>query len=438
MPSPSIRWLLVLLTVLAPTVLAAPGDRLGAPVVIAASSDSNPDVARNRNGAAVVTWTGPLIDGSTNLGDTLLAQRIAADGSLQGGVIAVRDRDARGGAGNPRVAIDASGGFVVVWEHTLPFVLPSVPFVLELPTLRISPEIRARRFTPDGVPAGNEFIVALRGNSPHVAVDDVGNLVVVWAVDGTLVNATDGYPYPTNTPRVALADRIESRRYFANGTAQGPAREIDRSPRRPLLLNDRAPPLLVNPSVAMDSTGRHVVAWTSRVDGQGIFAQAFDAVGDARGPRYLVSEGPNGVSAQLVSLAMNRDGAHAATWANGANVVLRHYDTSGAALTAAFTPPPRPDGSIAFGGEPRIGIDDAGNVALCSSDGGNFAQRRVSLQLFRANGTPLTAALPASLGPTPPPSPLQYACSVAMRGDGESLLVYATRGTLYAQRFAGP
>src|SRR5262245_55162910 len=96
----------------------------------------------------------------------------------------------------PRVASDASGNFVVVWEAAGLGGLPPLG-------------VFGQRYDSSGVPLGSEFRVNTSGAGPWVrpavASDATGNFIVVWASYGQ-----DGSSFG-----------IVGQRYGASGAALG-------------------------------------------------------------------------------------------------------------------------------------------------------------------------------------------------------------------------
>jgi hypothetical protein len=158
-----------LFLVAAGAVQAAPGAPLGAAFPIASNVLTRPAVARSAGGNFVVVYyAGP------NGAASLMAQRVNADGTLNGGPILV----AAGSTGNWdfNVATDSAGDFVVAWDT----------FIND------QTGIMARRFAADGSAQGAAFAVA-QGSKlaflsevslPAVAMSPDGRFVVTWLQQG--------------------------------------------------------------------------------------------------------------------------------------------------------------------------------------------------------------------------------------------------------------
>jgi hypothetical protein len=133
--------------------------------------------------------------------------------------------------GRPRVAIDPVGNFVVVWDG----------YGVGDDTSNNS--IQAQRFDASGSAVGSEFQVNTFTTGyqvrPSVAADAAGNFVVVW--DG---NGTSG------------AYGIHGQHYDASGSAVGSEFEV----------NTYTTNFQGRPRVAIDPIGNFVVVW----DGYGV------------------------------------------------------------------------------------------------------------------------------------------------------------------------
>ena len=195
----------------APPALAAPGDPLGPAFLVGPTSDTGrPAVARSASGEFVVVRHNP---GSFDNGVT--AQRFHADGSPDGGAIAVVPASGTEVL-DLSVAMDGAGDFVVAWT-----AFNSVTTAW------------ARRFPGVGA-ADAAFLLdgastALRSSiSPSVAMDAEGGFVVAWlrSVDSGVMQFSLPIPDCLNGFELVLNDpAIVFRRYNAAGAAlgQGPA-----------------------------------------------------------------------------------------------------------------------------------------------------------------------------------------------------------------------
>ncbi len=258
------------------------------------------------------------------------------------------------------VAVDGAGDFVVAWD-----------------TYDGSGYgIAARAFDFTGAPLTGEFAVNsyTTGNQydSWVAADRNGDFVVVWTSYGQL-NATDG--------------EIYARRYVG-GQPTGPE----------FLVNTytTGEQYTVGPAVAMALSGEFVVVWVSNGqdgDGNGVFAQRFDAAGNKVGAEFQVNTYTTG-NQTLPAVAMNAGREFVVTWESfgqdGDNyaVIARRYDATGTPVTGEVAVNTNTTG---FQIQPVVAMDKSGNFVVVwdsvSQDGnlgGIFGRR------FDPAGTPLT------------------------------------------------
>lgn len=283
-------------------------------------------VAMDANGDFVVVWRSHSGDGR---GGGVFGQRFDALGNRAGGEFQIS------AGNNPSVAMDPAGNFVVAWDGsgiraqrydsngvavgdeiqvntdgptpTLPEYLPRYPdvamndagaFVVVWATWRGTDahtgehQIDGHAFDSGGSPRGPEFRVSqvAHGHSAKVAIDNRGDFVVSWRREGD-----SNHPPPGRC--------IKTRRFNADGTPKGPAVEVNDVPFSVASLF----------SLAMDGSGRFVVAWTQSDD---LYARRFDADGNRIGPEFILGPGA-GSRASAPSIAMHVDGQFLATWHRG-------------------------------------------------------------------------------------------------------------------------
>jgi hypothetical protein len=201
------------------------------------SYQSRPAVALDAGGNFVVVWESAQ-DGS---GRGIFAQRYDAAGSTLGSEFRVNTYttdDQR----SPAVAMDPAGNFVMVWQSLGPD--------------GSSEGVVGQRYDAAGGAVGGEFGIntyTTNGQiAPAVAVDAVGNFVVVW-VSKTQDGDNDG---------------VFGQRYDAAGGALGGEFRV----------NTYTTSFQTTPAVAMDAVGNFVVVWQSLgQDGNnyGVFAQRY-------------------------------------------------------------------------------------------------------------------------------------------------------------------
>jgi hypothetical protein len=187
------------------------------------------------DGSFVVGWG----DYPGGTGSHAMARRFAADGTPLTPQLSI-DPDAMH-TGLARVASDAAGNFIVVWQTGV--------------------SIHARRYEAGGSPATADLLVASNGQldgSLNVDADAEGNFIVVW--DGR--------------PTAPVGDEVWARRFGADGVV-GPLVRVSGHERRYSSGSD----------LAMGADGRAVVVWSSAVAPQ----QGARPVGRRFGPVAPVS-----------------------------------------------------------------------------------------------------------------------------------------------------
>jgi hypothetical protein len=290
-------------------------------------------VAMGPRGDFVVAWQSE-IGGS---GDEIRARRFDGCGVAQGEEFPVNALS-KGNQNAPSLAMDAKGGFVVVWQSlvTSHYVIRARAFDAEgvakgeekavdtrpreghnAPAVAMSPdgrfvvawespiqgsyEIRARRFDAQAEAQGGEFpvntVTEHSQRFPAVAMDAHGNFVVVWRSN------------------VAGSFEIRAQRFDASGVAQGDE----------IAVNAQTAGDQLAPAVAMGPDGNFVVAWENSVDsGLEVRARRFSALGVPRDAEFLVNAATAG-NQLAPTVAMNKTGAFVVVWHNqvGASSQIR-------------------------------------------------------------------------------------------------------------------
>ena len=210
------------------------------------------------------------------------------------------------------VAADGSGRFVVVWESDGSH-----------DTDDDSWSIQARRYAADGQPLGDEFQVNVyttaSQTTPAVAATPSGEFVVVWDSYGSSGTDPSGYS-------------VQARRFDADGEPAGEEFQV----------NSYTTDLQLSPAVAIDATGRFVVAWASGnpadPDSWEIRARRFDADGQADGEEFEVSSHDPDQGEFGPEVALDSTGSFVVAWTSrgspgndgdGLSVQARLFDGNG-------------------------------------------------------------------------------------------------------------
>jgi len=227
-----------------------------------------PSAAAAADGTFVVVWGG---SGPGDL-EGIFGQRFDNAGVALGAEFRVNSYTTYAQY-KPSVASDASGNFVVVWEHyNYARDVPSHSFgqrhssagaILHLPLQSFG-----QRYNSAGAALGTEFSVAGvttfgLETTVSVASDASGNFVVVWD------SINDGSDFG-----------IRGQRYDSDGATLGDD----------FVVNSYTKEYQLRPSVAADASGNFVVAWAdNRQAGWDVFGRRFDSEGVAQGGDFPVN-----------------------------------------------------------------------------------------------------------------------------------------------------
>lgn len=237
-----------------------------------------PSVSADQLGRTVVAWASDGQDGSQT---GIFGQRYDPTGARAGSEFQVNTYTT-GYQGEPRLAHDGAGNFLVVWHG------PDGS----------GPGVFGQRFTAAGQPIGVEFSVNETSPAsqyrPRPAMADDGRSVVSW------MSLQDGSGLSVMARRFTAGGDPDGGEFVVNSTTTG---DQDM------------------PAPAMDVAGNVVVAWTSRSgqdgSGPGIFARRFDPAGNPRGVEFRVNTyttGTQDLSSFAPGMAADRFGNFVVTW----------------------------------------------------------------------------------------------------------------------------
>ncbi len=263
----------------------------------------------------------------------------------------------------------------------------------------------------------NTYTTGFQSGS-NVAEDSSGDYVVVW-------NSAQGQNFPLYG--------IYAQRYDKSGVAQGTEFQV----------NTYSGGDLSEPTVAMDSKGDFVVAWTS--DGQdgnlsGIYAQRYNSLGVAQGGEFKVNSFTTG-SQSTPAIAMDSTGDFVVTWmsynqdGDGAGIFAQRYNSIGIAQGGEFQVNSFTTGSQST---PSIAMDSAGDFVIAwksfgqdGSDDGIYARRYSAAGVAQAVEFQVNSFTTGT----------QDAAKVAMDSNGdfvvawESLYRYGNFAAVFFQRY---
>jgi hypothetical protein len=284
---------------------------------------SSPSVASDADGDFIVIWH----SGNDQDGDGFggFGQRYQSSGARLGREFRINTYTSSG-QGEPNVASDADGDFVVVWQ--------SGSFADNSPFSGLF----GRRYRSTGSPLGGQFRVSSYNTSvqfvPKVATDADGDFAVVWWGVGMADNAA-----------------VFGRRFRSNGTALG----------EDFLVNSDITLGGAYPEVAIDTDGDFVVVWEK---GYKIFGRRFQRNGAPLGAQFRVTSDLPAFNMNP-ALAMDAEGDFVVTWSKYSlafrayDVFAKSYRRSGAPLGEEFL-------------VNRYSTDDQGYAAVASESDGSF------------------------------------------------------------------
>ncbi len=304
------------------------------------SAVENPSIAMDADGNFLIVRHDYDADSG------IVGQFFDAGGRATSGLMLLVEPESDIGNGNylplrdPRVAMDDTGDFVIVWER--------------YDQNNYFATLMARLFSATGMPAGMEFVVTAIADSQStdhdVAMDGDGNFLVVW-------DDYDAYTY---------TETIHGQRYSAAGIPQGATIDLVTSP------PDEE---LHDPRVSMDADGDLVVlTWTQYNNSSyetDLHANIYN-FGPATTPdaSILVASGQMDLEEGLTDVAMDSDGDFAVMWSEYDdysytwNTIVQQFDSAGvlvgSQLDIAQNTSEAPDVSIA--------MDAAGDFVVAWSD----------------------------------------------------------------------
>lgn len=206
--------------------------------VTTAGDQNDSTVAYDGTGNLIVTWTSAGQDGS---GTGVYGRRFDSSGSALGGEIQIHTTTA-GNQSEASVAADGVGNFVVSWSSQ--------------GQDGSGLGIYAQRFDAAGARVGGEFLVNVTTSGDQhesrTAMDSAGNFTIAWTSTGQDFGATDG---------------IYFRQYDSTGTAMSLETLVNRT-----IAGDQS-----DASIALNDSGRMIVAWSGNGpgDGDGVFFQRY-------------------------------------------------------------------------------------------------------------------------------------------------------------------
>jgi Cadherin-like/Bacterial cadherin-like domain len=337
-------------------------DNTGTPVgseihvnLTTANDQLAPTVGMDSAGNFVVAWASSGQDGN---GWGVYARRFSFDGTPLGGEIAV-NQTTSGNQDQPTIAVEADGSFAIAWRTTRGGA---------------GSDVYARRFNANGSAAANEFRVNTNvtdnQDQPAIATSTSGHFVISWRS-----NHQDG-----------SGGGVFARLYDSSGNALTGEIQANVSNSGN---QDR-------PAVSMAADGSFVVSWASGNDQDGdkhgIYTRRFDAAGNALSGEFLVNTTTSD-DQNVPTVAAAPNGAFTVAWASnnqdgsGKGIYAQKFDAAGNATGLEF----RVSGTT-FNNQdqPAATISAAGDLVVLWQGNGIGDTSGVFGQFYRsANHAPL-------------------------------------------------
>ncbi len=254
---------------------------------------------------------------------------------------------------DPAVAVCGSGRIMVAWTSSQ----------------NGDRDIYARMFNSDGTPVAGEFLVNAGytindQQNVDVAVDPVGNYIVVWEGEG-----------PGDTAG------IFGQRFFWDGTPNGGIFQA----------NVTTAGIQSNAAVASDADANFIVTWTDSAPADPVIrGQRFSSAGIAQG-QFTVQATSVG-AADLSSVAMDDAGNFVVVWgenngdANNSGVRMRRFNAAGVALTGDVLVNTTTSNNQF---DPAVSMDGDGDfVVSWTSENQDGSNNGVVLRAYNSDGTP--------------------------------------------------
>jgi hypothetical protein len=348
----------------------------------------------------VVVWTSLGSSGSDSANTSIQAQLFDASGDPSGTEFQINSYTT-GAQREPRVAIDASGNFFVVWTSSASSGTDSDNF-----------SVQGRLFDGSGAPLSNDFqINTVTGSVQrylNVAADPSGNFVVVWQSFES--DGAGGY-----------SQAVSGQRFDSTGARLG----------FEFKLNTYTPNAQVRPSVATDASGNFVTVWASAgLDSSyySVQGQRFDSSGAPQGTEFQVNTYTTG-SQDLPSVAVDASGGFVVVWQSvgssgsdtdpfSRSVQGQSFDAAGVPLGTEFQINTYPRD---IQGVPSVVADAAGHFVVVWHSKGSNDDFDYSIQGQRFSAEPLCACGDATCNSSISASDALLALKTAV-GSGDCLL----------------
>jgi len=196
----------------------------------------------------------------------------------------------------------------------------------------------------------------------------------------------------------------------------------------------------INPTVAMDSDGDFVIAWTSKGQNGGIYAQRYNSAGVAQGSEFQVNTSISNIQ-DNPTVAMDEDGNFVISWTSkdldgsGYGVYAQRYNSAGVAQGREFQVNTFTEGNQ---GNSTIAMDADGDFVISwASNGQDGSYYGIYAQRYNSAGEAQGEEFRVNTST----ENQQYNPTVAMDDDGDFVISWTSYGQdgyangIYAQRY---
>jgi hypothetical protein len=359
-------------------------------------------IAMNRSGGFVVVWED--FRGTPDLRQDIYFQLFDGRGNAIGPNRPACENGADFFEYSPAVAMDDGGGFVIVWaQHDLEYGNPKILF---------------RSFDANGDPIGGNRSAdggggspPTQADSPSIAMDGGGRFAIAW---------TGGF-------EGLWGSRVCFQRFDASANPAGSLQAVSHDTLELMYAGQGTP------SIAMNGSGEIFIAWEDSrghlgedVDYYDIYCQRYDSSGRATGGNMKCDIDTGWVGQYHPTAAIGEDGGAVVAWHDNRtnrqqfDVFFQQYDANGLAIGANRN------------AEEGLGNSSQSSTSLCLAEDGRFiivweddragdGDHDVTLRRFDSGGNGLEASRKANddTGSTDQTRP-----AVAAAGNGNFIVAW--------------
>jgi uncharacterized delta-60 repeat protein len=224
--------------------------------------------------------------------------------------------------------------------------------------------VYAQRFSANGNPLGSDFRVNVETNDDQkwasIGMDAAGNFVITW----------------TSQEQNANKGSVYAKRYTADGTALGTEFQV----------NSHNGGKKENSAIAVAPDGSFVIVWEGNGsgDGYGVYGQRFDSSGIAVGSNFLANTITNNAQGDA-SVSINGSGQFVVSWDDPSGLYFQKFNRSGLKVGGQVL-------ASSNGGDGAILINEDGSVVLTWRES-VLGVQRVLAKVYNSSGTEIAHTL---------------------------------------------